>query len=104
MRLSDLVTRYVTFKQTMGLTFDSQAGILQSFCRSIGDVNVMDIDLASVEAFLAGKGQVTTYWYLKFKVLSGFFRFLRAREHIGICPLPATIPKIPDRRPPHIYT
>lgn len=104
MRLSELVTRYVIFKQAMGMCFHSQSGILRSFCRTMGDVRITEVDPSSVAAFLAGKGPVTAYWHLKFSALSGFYRFLVSRGYIGASPLPKAVPRKPESRTPHIYT
>lgn len=104
MRLLELVTRYVDFKQAMGVSFSCQAGILRSFCRAMGDISISDVDRVAIEAFLKVRGQVTAYWTVKFKALSGFFRFLITRGYLDVSPLPATNPKVPERRAPHIYT
>ena len=104
MKLLELITRYVAFKQAMGANFTCQAGILRSFCRAMGDISISDVDHVAIEAFLKVRGQVTAYWTVKYKALSGFFRFLIARGYLDVSPLPATNPKVPERRTPHIYT
>jgi site-specific recombinase XerD len=70
----------------------------------MSDISISDVDPVAIEAFLKVRGQVTAYWTVKYKALSGFFRFLIARGYLDISPLPATNPKVPERRAPHIYT
>lgn len=104
MNLSDLIAEYVSFKQGMGMCYRSEARLLKSFCRASGDVGITEVDPLSVEAFLAGKGNVTSVWHLKYTILNGLFRFAINRGYIGSSPLPKILPKRPEREVPHIYT
>lgn len=104
MRLSQLVDNYVAYKQALGMHFHSEAGILKAFCRTMGNVCITEVDPAAIEAFLIGKGPVTAYWHVKFRALSGFYRYLLSRGHIEICPLPTSMPKSPKQTVPYIYS
>jgi site-specific recombinase XerD len=104
MKLSDAVAAYVSFKQVMGMCFQSEARTLRSFCRASGDVDLADVDPSSVEAFLAGTGPVTSFWHHKYDILNGLFRFAVNRGYLNVSPLPKTLPKRPEPQKPHIYT
>lgn len=104
MKLSRAVTEYVALKQSMGMCFRSEAGVLKSYCRALGDLDIRDVDPDAVQAYIAGKGAITAYWHQKFKVLDRFYRFAIGRGHVDSSPLPKTIPKCPEPPAPHIYT
>jgi integrase/recombinase XerD len=105
MRLSNVVAEYVSFKQGIGMWYRSEAKLLRSFCRTVGDVAIKEVDAPSVEAFLAGvKGNIASVWRLKYTVLNGLFRFAINRKYIGSSPLPRILPKRPEPGLPHIYT
>lgn len=104
MRLSKLVSDFVSHKRSLGMRFKSGAQILDSFCRHQGDVELQDIDPARVAAFIAGRGPITTTWHSKHSALTGLYRFALARGYASSTPLPATIPKRPPPCPPYIYS
>lgn len=104
MKLFELVNKYITFKQSMGMRFRSEAVTLKSFCRALGDIDVMEVNPDSVHSFIAGKGAVTAFWHQKFKILTGFYRFSISRGYVDSSPLPKTIPKCPAPMTPYIYT
>jgi site-specific recombinase XerD len=105
MKLSNVVAEYVSFKQGIGMWYRSEARLLRSFCRTVGDVAIKDVDAPSVEAFLAGvKGNIASVWRLKYTVLNGLFRFAINRKYTGSSPLPRILPKRPEPGLPHIYT
>lgn len=105
MRLPDLVAEYVSFKQGIGMCYQSETKLLRSFCRTLGDVTLAEINRLAVEGFLSGvKGNSASVWRLKHTILSGLFRFAINRGYIDSSPLPRTLPKRPERQLPHIYT
>jgi integrase/recombinase XerD len=104
MNLPDFISKYVTLKQGMGMQFRSQARVLKSFSRTLGNVAVSEVDPRSVEAFLVGKGNITAVWHLKYGILKGLFSFALNRGYIGSSPLPTILPKRPESEVPHIYT
>ena len=53
MKLSVLTTQYVAYKQDMGMRFHTEARTLQSFCRTMGDIDVVEVTVQSVLAFIA---------------------------------------------------
>jgi len=104
MKLHELTTQYVAHKQSMGMRFRTEARVLKSFCRTMGDVGIDQLKPDVVQAFLAGNGPVTRFWHRKYEVLCGFYRFAIARGHVDISPLPRTVPKPPPPFVPYIYS
>src|ERR1039457_2858388 len=101
MNLSQLITEYVSLKQAMGMRFDSEARIFRSLLRSVADGDLNAVAPSSVAAFLAGKGPITAYWHLKFRVLSGLYRFAMSRGYVDSSPLPTIVPKQPEPLRPY---
>src|SRR5439155_23724147 len=54
MSLSAIVSRYITYKQSMGMRFHTEARTLKSFCKAMGDVGIAEVQPDKVQAFLAG--------------------------------------------------
>ncbi|MCX5905810.1 MAG: tyrosine-type recombinase/integrase [Deltaproteobacteria bacterium] len=104
MKISNLIIEYVSFKQAMGMRYQSEARIFRSFSRTLGDVDISEVDSSAIETFLPSKGPVTSTWYLKYTILNGFFRFATNRRYIDSSPLPKSLPKRPEPHPPHIYS
>jgi len=103
MKLKDLITQYVAFRKSMGGDFDSAASLLNTFCNRMGrDINLADIRAEHVEKFLAGTG-LNSYWRRKYDMLRGFYRYATSRGFVNQSPLPATVPKMPQRFVPYIY-
>jgi integrase/recombinase XerD len=103
--INDLVTRYVTFRRTLGERCKTNESILRSFCRSIGPrTPVAAIGTDAVAAFLVGAGPLTSAWHIRYRALKGFFRFAVSRGHLNEAPLPTVIPKPPPPFVPYIYS
>jgi integrase/recombinase XerD len=104
MKLKDLITRYVAFRKSLGAEFASAESLLNTFSRWIGeDIDVEEIRSEQVEDFLAGSGPVTRYWHRKYDTLRGLYRYAVSRGLVDYVPLPATVPKMPERLVPYIY-
>ena len=104
MKLHEVTTQYVGYKQSMGMRFRTEARVLKSFCRMIGDIGIDQLEPDAVQAFLNGSGPVTRFWHRKYEVLCGFYRFAIARRYVGVSPLPRTVPKRPQPFVPHIFS
>ena len=96
MKLSVLTNQYVAYKQDMGMRFHTEARTLRSFCRTMGDIDVVEVTVQSVLAFIAGPGPVTPFWHRKHEVLRGFYRFATARGYAATSPLPKIIRQAPQ--------
>jgi integrase/recombinase XerD len=71
MRLHDVVAEYVAYKRALGMRFDTDAEILGSFCRRMGDVLLLSITADQVRTFLDGGSPVSSYWKRKYTALAG---------------------------------
>ncbi len=104
MRLSDGVAEYVAYKRALGMCFDSEARILASFCRYLGDVPIASVTADCVQAYLDGKMPVSSYWQRKHTALAGLFRFAMARGYAATSPLPLSRPRLPPPLVPvHLF-
>jgi site-specific recombinase XerD len=105
MKIGDLVTQYVAFRQALGSRFRDQAYRLQSFCRAVKpETPLIRITREAVTAFLAGDGPVKTEWFQKYQALKGLFCFAISRGHLTEAPLPTILPMRPPRSAPYIYS
>jgi integrase/recombinase XerD len=103
MKLTARTAQYVSYKQSMGMRFHTEARTLRSFCRAMGDIAVAEVAADCVQAYIAGTGPVTRFWHRKHEVLRGFYRFAMARGYAANSPLPKIVPK-PPHFVPHIYS
>jgi integrase/recombinase XerD len=104
MKLQELIVQYAAFRKSMGAEFESAESLLNTFCRRMGvEIDVVEIRDEQVEVFLAGTGPVTRYWRRKYDTLRGLYRYATSRGFVDHVPLPATVPKMPERPVPYIY-
>jgi integrase len=104
MKLAQLATEYVTFKQSLGMRFRAESVILKAFCRTMGDIDITRVDPDLVQGYLTGTGPITAFWHRKYEALCGFYRYAIARGHTGLSPLPTVVPRRPTPFRPYIYT
>lgn len=105
MKLKALITQYVGFRKSMGASFESAEGLLNAFCRCMGEeINVTDVQVERVSAFLNGTGPVRRDWQSKYSALSGLYRYAISRGLAVASPLPTIAPKLPESLIPYIYS
>ena len=104
MRLYDAVAEYVAYKRAIGMRFDTDANILGSFCRHVGDVPLISITDDQVRNYLDGSTPVSSYWQRKYTALSGLYRFALSRGYASVSPLPCHHPQFPSPLAPYIYS
>lgn len=104
MRISQAVDAYVAYKQSLGMSFATEACTLKSFYRALGDVDMNQVEFDPVYAYLAGKGPVTRFWHRKLSTLRGFYRFTLTRGYATRSPLPTSAPEQPQAFVPYIYS
>lgn len=105
MKLKELITQYAAFRKSMGADFESAESLLNTFCRRMGvDIDVCEIRAEQVATFLTGTGPVNRYWRRKYDTLRGLYRYATSRGFVDHAPLPTTVPKMPERFPPYIYS
>jgi integrase/recombinase XerD len=61
MKLTEAVTAYIAYKQSLGMRFVTEARTLKSFVRALGDVDMDQVDSNQVHTYLSGKGPVTRF-------------------------------------------
>jgi hypothetical protein len=79
MKLHEAVTQYVTYKQSLGMRFATEARTLKSFCRSQAGQELAQITAKAIETFIAGHGPPTRFCLRKHEALHGFYRFAISR-------------------------
>jgi integrase/recombinase XerD len=105
MTLHSAIDQYVTFRQTLGERCLVNGGILRSLCRTLGEnVSVDNVSAAAVNVFLAGTGELTSSWHVKYNALLGFYRYALSRNLVDKNPLPVVVPKRPPAFNPYIYS
>ncbi len=68
------------------------------------EINVTDVQVERVNAFLAGTGPVNRSWQERYGLLNGLYRYAISRGLVVTSPLPTTKPKLPERFIPYIYS
>ena len=105
MKLKELITQYAAFRKSMGAEFKSVESLLNTFCRHVGvERDINEIGAEQVAGFLAGTGPVNRYWRRKYDTLRGLYRYATSRGFVNHVPLPTTVPKMPERFVPYIYS
>jgi integrase/recombinase XerD len=104
MKLSEVIARYVAFKQLMGARFHAETVILKAFAKALGDPAIVEVQVDQVYAYIAGVGPVTRFWHRKHEALRGFYRFAIARGYVACSPLPTVLPKPAKRFVPYIFS
>ncbi len=105
MNLQSICEQYAAFRQTLGERFEVNGRQLKAFCRAMGqNLSLADVSPEKVNAFLVGKGPLTTSWYVRYNALQGFYKYVISRGFIAASPLPLVIPKRPPAFTPYIYS
>lgn len=105
MRLSVAIHEYIAYKRSLGMLFKSPAVRLNAFLSEIGDVQLHSVTPAQVLAHLDGRtGATTAFWFSKHQTLNAFFRYAMQRNYVASSPLPAVLPRKPEKFQPYIYT
>jgi integrase/recombinase XerD len=104
MTLIEVVTIYVASQRSLGMRFITDDRLLRQFAREMGNVPMSDVQPAAVATFLQGQGALTATWRLKYKVLSGLYRFAISRGYCATYPLPESVPKLPPSQTPYVYS
>jgi len=105
MKLHRLVAQYVAFWKGLGAKFENNQAVLNTFCRAVAkNRDIRSVRARQVSAFLYGHGPVTRHWQQKYIVLRKFFFYAQSRGYIRVSPLPTTVPRLPERFKPFIYS
>jgi integrase/recombinase XerD len=104
MNLQQIIEQYITFQQSLGTAFLTDARILRAFGRSCGaNTRIAEVRPRHVNAFLGTTRPVTINWHDKFRRLRTFFHYAISRGYLAAAPLPTAIPKRPPPFVPYIF-
>ena len=70
----------------------------------MGNREIGEVTPETVAKFLHGSGALSATWMLRYKVLTGLYRFAISRGHVDRSPLPTTLPKLPPQQTPYVYS
>jgi site-specific recombinase XerD len=104
MKLAAVIEAYIVLQQSLGLRSKTARRSLRRFGRQMGDVHIGNIQPEQILGFLQGTGPLSSTWRVKYRLLSGLYRFAISRGHVAASPLPPTLPKFPPQQTPYIYS
>ncbi len=104
MKVADVVDAYLIRQRSLGMRFESAGQMLRQFSRMIGNPNIDEVTPEAVAEFLHGKRTLSATWMLKYRVLTGLYRFAVGRGYVGNSPLPKIFPKLPPQQTPYVYS
>lgn len=104
MTLAEAIAKYVDLKQSMGMRFRSEHGILKALHRHVGEVDLADVTTDAVAAFLAGRGPITATWLNKHRALRRFYPHWITRGRMIRSPVPTAVPRVAQNFVPHVYS
>jgi integrase/recombinase XerD len=105
MKLNLVCQQYATFRKALGERFAVNGRYVKAFCRTMGsDIDIAAVSPEKVNAFLNGKGPLTTSWQVRHNALLGLYRYAISRGFVRTSPLPLIIPKLSATFQPYIYS
>jgi len=104
MMLIDVVDAYLARQWSLGMRFESAGHMLHRFCRAMGSPEIDEVSPEAVAEFLLGRGALSATWMLRYKVLTGLYKFAVSRGYVGHSPLPTILPKLPPQQTPYVYS
>jgi site-specific recombinase XerD len=105
MKISNLIIRYIEYRQSLGEKFRTNSTYLKAFSKSVGlQKNVKAISSKEISSFLYGTGPVTSAWFAKYTALAGFYQYAVSRGFLDRSPMPLELPKKPPAFLPYIYS
>jgi site-specific recombinase XerD len=99
-----VIDAYIALQQSIGLRSETAKRTLRQFGRQMGNIQIDEIQAQQVLDFLQGPGPLSSTWRVKYRLLSGLYRFAISRGHVKNSPLPANLPKFPPQQTPYIYS
>ena len=105
MNLQRLIEQYISFHQSLGSVFTTDAITLRAFGRARGSrATVASVSSKQVDAFLGKARPVTTTWFGNLARLRRFFQYAVTRGYLSTLPLPTVMPQRPPAFVPYIYS
>ena len=99
-----MIDAYVLLQQSLGMRFESARTLLRQFSREMGNPRIEEVEAATRRRIPSRIGPLSATWTLKYRVLSGFYRFAISRGYVDSSPLPTSQPKLPPQQSPYIYS
>ena len=104
MNMAEVVEVYLARQRSLGMRFESAERLLHRFCRTLGNPEISKVTPELVATFLRGQGNLSASWLLRYRVLTGLYRFAIGRGYVGCSPLPTALPKLPPQQTPYVYS
>ena len=104
MMLTTVIDAYVAKQRSLGMRFESGDVVLRRFCRAIGNRDIGEVTTQALKEFLQGSGPLSATWMLRYRTLSGLYRFAISRGYATFSPLPTVLPKLPPPQTPYVYS
>ena len=104
MTVTDVVDAYLTRQRSLGMRFEAAERMLHQFSRLIGNPDIEEVTPEAVAKFLLGEGTLSATWMLKYRILTGLYKFAVGRGYVCGTPLPTTFPKLPPQQTPYVYS
>ncbi len=104
MNVTDVVDAYLIRQRSLGMRFEGAGRMLHQFSRVIGNPAIDEVTPEAVAKFLHGEGTLSATWMLKYRVLTGLYRFAVGRGYVCDAPLPKNFPKLPPQQTPYVYS
>ena len=105
MKLASAIREFVDYSQALGKVYRTESYQLKAFLKLTGDIELCKLTPDHVEKHLRGKGgPVTTAWLSRYTTLNTFFRYAISRGYMQMSLLPISVPKMPARFLPYLYS
>jgi integrase/recombinase XerD len=104
MNMAEVVEAYLARQRALGMRIKSVEGLLHRFCRAMENPEISKVKPQLVATFLRGQGDLSATWLLRYRVLTGLFKFAISRGYVGCSPLPTTVPRLPPQQTPYVYS
>jgi integrase/recombinase XerD len=100
MKVIEVVDAYLTRQRSLGMRFEGAGRMLHRFGRVIGNPDIDEVTPEAVAKFLHGEGTLSATWILKYRVLTGLYRFAVGRGYVceAGCNVTPVASGLPPRR------
>lgn len=103
MKLIEVINAYIVLQQSLGMRSKTAKRTLRQFGRRMGDIQIGEVQGQQVLDFLQGSRPLSATWRVKYRLLSGLYRYAISRGHVNDSPLPSRLPKLPPQQTPYVY-
>src|SRR5258707_5073918 len=105
MKLSRAIQQYIEMKHVTGISFGQGTQVLNAFRTYSGDISLRSVKKWRVLDFLERSKLSDVTWLLRYRILTAFFEFWRARDKLVQLPMPPSRRSLPARTfVPYIYS